>query len=136
MGTKSHFMQPWHKTDTARWEEVFELANKVKVEVGGASYVIATQESEDYVLSLGVELDEMISGIREKNESISNMEALVLCCFNYMDAYRKSEESSDNMRSQVTEYLEDAARARIELDEAKREIERLKNKLEHQDAAR
>lgn len=136
MGTKSHFMQPWHETDTARWEEVFELANKVKVEVGGASYVIATQESEDYVLSLGVELDEMISGIREKNESISNMEALVLCCFNYMDAYRKSEESSDNMRSQVTEYLEDAARARIELDEAKREIERLKNRLEHQDAAR
>ena len=112
------------------------MANKVKVEVGGASYVIATQESEDYVLSLGVELDEMISGIREKNESISNMEALVLCCFNYMDAYRKSEESSDNMRSQVTEYLEDAARARIELDEAKREIERLKNRLEHQDAAR
>ena len=34
------------------------------------------------------------------------------------------------MRGQLTDYLEDAARARIELEESKREIERLTRQLE------
>ena len=49
---------------------------------------------------------------------------------NFEDAYKKSEASADHMRGQLTDYLEDAARARIELEESKREIERLTRQLE------
>lgn len=54
------------------------------------------------------------------------------CCAvsTYANAYKKSEESADNMRTQLTDYLEDATLARIELDETKRENERLKRRLE------
>ena len=34
------------------------------------------------------------------------------------------------MRSQLSDYLEDAARARIELDDAKREMEKMRRQLE------
>ena len=39
-------------------------------------------------------------------------------------------ENADRMRTQISEYLEDAAKARIELDEAKRELVRLRRQLE------
>ena len=65
-----------------------------------------------------------------QNKSLSVTDALILCLLNYMDNYHKAEENTDHMRSQLTGYLEDAAKYRIEADEAKREIERLRRELE------
>ena len=52
------------------------------------------------------------------------------CAASIMPMPKKSEEGADNMRTQLTDYLEDATLARIELDETKRENERLKRRLE------
>ena len=46
------------------------------------------------------------------------------------DCYQKSERSADHMRAQLSDYLEDAAKARIELDDAKREIEKLRQRMD------
>ena len=48
----------------------------------------------------------------------------------YIDAYKRSEENADRMRTQISEYLEDAAKARIELDEVKRENAHLRRQLD------
>ena len=38
--------------------------------------------------------------------------------------------SADSMRSQIRDYLEDAAKAKLEAEEAKRELARLRGELE------
>lgn len=103
---------------------------RVKIEVCGARYNIASAEPEAYVKELGAQLNAQISDMLSQNDALSVNDALVLCLLNYMDGYRKAEENTDHMRSQLTEYLEDAARYRIEADEAKREVERLQQELE------
>ena len=98
------------------------MVNKVRIEIAGSRYVIATPEGEERVLSLGREIDAQVRQLMDGNDRVSLNDALVLCCLNYANAYKKSEESTD--------YLEDATLARIELDETKRENERLKRRLE------
>ncbi|MBC8586034.1 cell division protein ZapA [Youxingia wuxianensis] len=104
--------------------------NKVRISINGVHYTISTPESEEYVLSLAQELDGQIKEIVEKNSNISFNDVMVLCAMNYVDAYKRSEENADRMRNQISEYLEDAAKARIELDDVKRENANLKKQLE------
>lgn len=106
------------------------MINRVRIEVYGSKYTIATPETEGYVQDLADVLNEQITVLLSENSKLSFNDALVLCAINYIDAFKKSEQAADNMRGQLTDYLEDAARARIELDEAKREIERLKRRVE------
>ena len=106
------------------------MVNKVKIEIAGSRYVIATPEEEEKVLALGREIDSQVRQLMDGNDRVSLNDALVLCCLNYASAYKKSEESAGNMRTQLTDYLEDATLARIELDETKRENDRLKRRLE------
>ena len=73
------------------------------------------------------------SWMSRSNPTISFNDVMVLCAINYMDAYKRSEENADRMRSQITEYLEDAAKARIELDEVKRENAHLRRQLDGQE---
>lgn len=103
--------------------------NRVKITINGVHYFIATTEPEDYVLGLAQELDEQIKAVLEKNPTISFNDVMVLCAMNYVDAYKRSEENADRMRTQISEYLEDAAKARIELDEVKRENAHLRRLL-------
>lgn len=107
--------------------------NRVKITINGVHYFISTTEPEDYVLGLAQELDEQIKGILEKNSNISFNDVMVLCAMNYVDAYKQSEENADRMRNQISEYLEDAAKARIELDEVKRENAHLRRQLEERE---
>ena len=106
------------------------MANRVKLEICGASYALVTNESPEYVQSLGQELESAVRELMERNSRLSINEALVLCAVNCLDGYNKSERSADNMRTQLAEYLEDAAKARMELDDARREIDRLRRELE------
>lgn len=110
--------------------------NRVRITINGVSYTIATAEPEEYVLQLAQEIDKQVSGILEKSQNISFNNAMVLTAINYADAYKRSEENADRMRSQIADYLEDAAKARIELDEAKREIAQLRRQLERADSAK
>lgn len=107
-------------------EKTVNRANSIKICINGVHYHINTTEPEQYVQGLAKELDDTVKEILEKNPSISFNDVMVLCAINYIDAYKRSEENADRMRSQLSEYLEDAAKARIELDEVKRENAQLR----------
>lgn len=106
------------------------MFNKVRIEIQGGKYVISTPEEEDYVKDIAYQIDDQISELMKLDSRLSLNECLVLCCVNYFDGFKKSEANSDRMRGQLSEYLEDAAKARIELDETKRELEQVKRQLE------
>ena len=102
------------------------MINRVKIEILGASYTIATPEQEEYVLSLANEIDSQMKALTDADPKLTPNAALVLCAMGYADMFRKSEQAADNMRAQITDYLDDAASARAELDAVKKELEQLK----------
>ena len=98
------------------------MVNKVRVNIAGTPYAIATTDSEKYIQSLAKKLDEDITKLLDENENLS----AVFCAMDYLDEYRKSTGSAENMRSQIQDYIADAARAKLAEDKAKAENEVLR----------
>lgn len=98
-------------------------SNQVEICINGVHYHIATNEPPKYLQELAHEIDSNLQSLLERNPSMGFNDAAVLCMLNYADNYHRSEESADHMRTQISDYLEDAAKARIELDEATRRLE-------------
>lgn len=111
-------------------------ANRIRIRVCGSEYVIASTDSEEYVQGLAKRLDEEMLAFLEKNPTASVTTAAVLTALDYMDEKEKASSGADNMRSQIKDYLEDAAKAKMEAEEARRaladakyELERLRREL-------
>ena len=102
------------------------MVNKVRVNIAGTPYAIATTDSEKYIQSLAKKLDEDITKLLDENENLSVTKAAVFCAMDYLDEYRKSTGSAENMRSQIQDYIADAARAKLAEDKAKVENEVLR----------
>ena len=100
------------------------MVNKVRVNIAGTPYAIATTDSEKYIQSLAKKLDEDITKLLDENENLSVTKAAVFCAMDYLDEYRKSTGSAENMRSQIQDYI--AARAKLAEDKAKAENEVLR----------
>ena len=90
--------------------------NKVRLEICGCSYVISTTDSEEYTLSLAEKLDRSMGEILAQNPTASVTAAAVLSALDYLDELEKASASADNMRSQIRDYLEDAAKAKLEAE--------------------
>ena len=55
--------------------------------------------------------------------------AAVITALGYLDELKKSTSGADNMRAQIKDYLEDAAKAKLAAEEARREVERLRREI-------
>ncbi|MEG2144459.1 MAG: cell division protein ZapA, partial [Oscillospiraceae bacterium] len=64
------------------------------------------------------------------NDSLSITGALMLVALDYLDSLKKSEQNADNIRSQLTEYMNDSGKSLGELNSLKRENEKLRKRLE------
>ena len=78
----------------------------------------ATGLIDDYI--------KIITKLLDTNENLSVTKAAVFCAMDYLDEYRKSTGSAENMRSQIQDYIADAARAKLAEDKAKAENETLR----------
>ncbi|MBS6628441.1 MAG: cell division protein ZapA [Clostridiales bacterium] len=103
--------------------------NKVHIVVGGTTYSIITEDDPDYVTDLAEALNNEIRQTMAETPSLSQTQAAVLVALDQMDAAKKASASSDNLRAQIKDYLEDSARARMEADVARHEIERLNREI-------
>ena len=102
---------------------------KIRLLIAGEEYNIATDNDLDYVAELGAELDKKISGLMSSNIRISVTQAAIVTALEYADLAKKNEVTSENLRGQIQEYLEDAARARTDAEITKRELERVTKEL-------
>jgi cell division protein ZapA len=109
----------------------FCMVNKVRLTIAGTTYVVSTTDSEEYVTQLAQQLDAGMKEAMKASPSLSITRAAVFCALDYLDQYKKSTGSADNMRSQIKDYLADAAKAKLEAEDARREIERLKREVQY-----
>ena len=105
-------------------------ANKIKLEICGSNYVIATTDPEEYVLSLAEKLDSDMTQMLASNPTASVTTAAVITALGYLDELKKSTSGADNMRAQIKDYLEDAAKAKLAAEQARREVERLQKEVQ------
>lgn len=105
-------------------------ANKIKLEICGSNYVIATTDTEEYVLSLAEKLDSDMTQMLASNPTASVTTAAVITALGYLDELKKSTSGADNMRAQIKDYLEDAASAKMAAEEVRRENAALKRRID------
>ena len=104
--------------------------NKVKIEICGSEYIISSDETQEYVRELANQVESNMNDMMSYNTRISTTMAAIMTALEYADIAKKATDSADNMRRQVKDYLEDAARVRLNADEARREIERLNREIQ------
>jgi cell division protein ZapA len=102
-----------------------EAMNRVALYIGGTEYFFNSDEDANYVVKIGHEVDKKISDLLELNSRISTTAAAIFAALDFCDKKFKAEESAQNLRNQIKEYVDDANRARMEADEARKEIGRL-----------
>ena len=105
------------------------MATRSKVKVLGTTYYITTSGSEQQVRHIEEQMNEQLAAIQEQRPNISTLDALVILCLNLMDQLTETESSTDRMREQLSQYLEDAAKARMELEDQRRQCDRLTQEL-------
>lgn len=101
------------------------MVNKIKLVVGGMEFLINTDDNESYVQNLGNELNRRLDTLSRENPYLSTTMVAVLAALEYCDEAKKAHADAENLRQQMKGFVEDAACARLEADEARREIERL-----------
>ena len=84
---------------------------------------LSTTDTESYITSLAKKLDEDITKLLDDNGNLSLSKAAVFCAMDYLDEYRKSAGSAENMRSQIQDYIADAAKAKLAEDKVRAENE-------------
>lgn len=103
--------------------------NKVKLKIAGSEYSVFTDDDVKYVAELGEEVNAHMTELMRDNARLSVTQAAILCTLDYADNFKKAQQSAENLRSQIQEYLEDAARARTDAEITRREAERLGKEL-------
>ena len=105
------------------------MQNKVKVTICGKEYALQTDESPSYLMGLAKRLDKQITDMVNSSDNISVQAAAVFIALSSLDEANKSTESIDNIRTQIKDYVDDAGRARMERDEAIKELELLRARI-------
>lgn len=107
--------------------------NKVKLRICGVNYFINTDESVEYTEALGKKIDDRMSEILKGGSFITVTQAAVLTALEFADGLTKAEKDTENFRTQIRDYLEDASKAKTERDYYKRELERVKAEAKFKD---
>lgn len=105
--------------------EVTGMPNKIKLTVGGIDYYISSDDEEGYVRSVGDELNRRLDQITRQNPYLSTAMVAVFAALEYCDESKKAAQALEDCKMQIKGYVEESACAKLEADEARREIERL-----------
>ena len=107
------------------------MANRVVVNICGDEYTLVAEESPSYMQRVGSYVDgkmrEVLNAAR-----VGRVNAAVLTAVNVADELMKVQETAEQLRGQIKDYADEAARAQAEVSELKREVFRLQQKLERQ----
>ena len=103
------------------------MENRVTVSICGEEYTFVAEEAPSYMQKVGAyvgtKMDEMLTGAK-----VGRTDAAVLAAANIADALFKAREAREALRRQLKQYIDDAAQAKNEVSELKRELFKLQNR--------
>ena len=104
-----------------------EQKNKVVITIGNQQYAILSEEPAEKIQRLAAQIDARLKEITEAS-NLSLTQALVLVSLDLANNVQKQAELAEKYKSEISDYLNDAANAMSERDKFKRELERLKGR--------
>ena len=102
-----------------------EQKNRVEINVGKQHYVIMSDEPAEKIEALAAQIDERLKEIMTDSR-LSLTQALVLVSLDLANNVQKQAELTEKYKSEIADYLNDAANAMSERDKLKRELDKLK----------
>ena len=97
------------------------MANRVTMSICGDEYTLVADESSAYMEKVGALVDKKMSELMEAAH-MGRGDASVLAAVNIADELYKAQESAENLRRQLKTYLDEAAQAKAEISELKRQL--------------
>ena len=104
-----------------------EEKNRVEIKIANQSYAILSEEPAEKIEALAGQINERLNEIMQDSR-LSLTQALVLVSLDLANNVHKQAELTEKYKSEIADYLNDAANAMSERDRYKRELERLKGK--------
>ncbi|MCM1022803.1 MAG: cell division protein ZapA [Prevotella sp.] len=92
--------------------------NKVRITICGKEFSLKTDEAPSYFTELAKKVETEIYNMMSESDNISLHAAAILTALSAFDECQKANDSIDNIRTQIKEYVDDACQARLERDEA------------------
>ena len=105
------------------------MANRVTINICGEEYTFIADESATYMQKVGTYVIEKMEEVLN-TAKVGRTDAAILTAANIADELFKSQTASEQLRSQIKGYLDEASRAQSEVSELKREIFRLQQRLD------
>lgn len=102
------------------------MKNKITVSIAGQEYTMVAEEDENYVHRCATLVDSQVRDIMN-GSPLGRSDAAVLAAMNIADQFFREQETSENLRRQIKDGLDESAKLKMELSEAKREIFKLQN---------
>lgn len=91
--------------------------NKVRITICGKEFNLKTDEAPGHFTELAKKVETEIYNMMSESD-ISLHSAAILVALSAFDECKKANDSIDNIRTQIKEYVDDACQARLERDEA------------------
>ena len=104
-----------------------EQKNKVIINIGSQQYTILSDEPAEKIEGLAAQIDTRLKEIMESS-TLSLTQALVLVSLDLANNVSKQAELAEKYKSEISDYLNDAANAMSERDKYNRELDRLKGR--------
>ena len=105
------------------------MANRVVINICGEEYAFIADESATYMQKVGTYVSEKMEEVLS-SAKVGRTDAAILTAANITDELFKAQAASEQLRSQIKGYLDEASRAQSEVSELKREVFRLQQRLE------
>ena len=105
------------------------MANRVVISICGEEYTFIADESAAYMQKVGSYVSEKMEEVLG-SAKVGRTDAAILTAANIADELFKAQAASEQLRSQIKGYLDEASRAQSEVSELKREVFRLQQRLD------
>ncbi|MGE4282708.1 MAG: cell division protein ZapA, partial [Clostridia bacterium] len=98
--------------------------------IHGKDYTVMGMESEEYIQKVALYIDRKMNEVSGTSNKLSTSMAAVLTAINVADDYFQNLEALDNLRNQVQQYIQELDDCSLELEDYKKENEKLKNNIQ------
>ena len=105
------------------------MANRVVISICGEEYTFIADESAAYMQKVGSYVSEKMEEVLN-SAKVGRTDAAILTAANIADELFKAQAASEQLRSQIKGYLDEAGKAQSEASELKREVFRLQQRLD------
>lgn len=103
------------------------MSYKIRVTIDGRDYTLSSDQNDGYIEQVAEYVDAQITMVSEALHA-SAINAATMAAMNIADSYYQEKFSSENIRKQLKEALDDNARLKREISDLKMENFRLSQK--------